>query len=101
MVQARSAQTMQGGSSSSVGKKVNCLVQEQLQYCRSLRRADMLSTMQVSHGRLYGEAVNVQVGPNPAQQRWRYSTLQLSHTYIVGSCRCAVVSTLAYVFSCE
>eukprot|EP00752_Nemacystus_decipiens_P014953 g13312.t1 len=35
---------MQGGS--SVGKKVNALVQEQLQYCRSLRRADMLSTMQ-------------------------------------------------------
>lgn len=40
-----SVRTMQGGS--SVGKKVNALVQEQLQYCRSLRRADMLSTMQV------------------------------------------------------
>lgn len=37
--------TTQGGS--SVGKKVNALVQEQLQYCRSLRRADMLSNIQV------------------------------------------------------
>ena len=40
-----SVRTTQSGS--SVGKKVNALVQEQLQYCRSLRRADMLSTMQV------------------------------------------------------
>ncbi|CAM9402933.1 unnamed protein product [Hapterophycus canaliculatus] len=30
----------------AVGKRVNALVQEQLQYCRSLRRADMLSGVQ-------------------------------------------------------
>ncbi|CAM9627449.1 unnamed protein product [Scytosiphon promiscuus] len=30
----------------TLGKKVNALVQEQLQYCRSLRRADMLSGAQ-------------------------------------------------------
>lgn len=29
------------------GKKVSLLVEEQLRYCRSLRRADMLSVVQV------------------------------------------------------
>ncbi|CAM9693804.1 unnamed protein product [Ectocarpus sp. 6 AP-2014] len=37
---------MMTGGGAAGGKKVSALVQEQLQYCRSLRRADMLSAVQ-------------------------------------------------------
>lgn len=69
---------MQGGS--SVGKKVNALVQEQLQYCRSLRRADMLSTMQV--GRCGRPDQLLQAMVITTVLRFRGEALRCSSAYI-------------------
>lgn len=54
------------GGGGAVGKKVSALVQEQLQYCRSLRRADMLSAVQVRTVCIYH--------PAHAQQQFARST---------------------------